>query len=133
MVGPLPDGFLGLPGTFVFGLPVTAYYVVVSTFALWLILEYTPIGRYLYAIGAHQRAMQLNGIPKRKFVIGAFVTSGTMPAIGGVLLASKLRIGEASVGLEFLLPALVGAILGSTTIKPGRVNVRRWSPGTRAR
>jgi len=44
-------------------------------------------------------------------------------ALAGVLLASKLRIGQASVGLEFLLPALVGAFLGSTTIKPGRVNV----------
>ena len=35
----------------------------------------------------------------------------------------RLRIGQASVGLDFLLPALVGAFLGSTTIKPGRVNV----------
>lgn len=123
MVGLLPDGFLAISGTFVFGLPITAYYVVVITFALWIILEYTPIGRYLYAIGANQRAAELNGIPTRKFVIGAFVTSGTMTAIAGVLLASKLRIGQASVGLEFLLPALVGAFLGSTTIKPGRVNV----------
>lgn len=123
MVGMLPDGFLGISGTFVFGLPITAYYVVVITFALWVILEYTPIGRYLYAIGANQRAAELNGIPTRKFVVGAFVTSGLMTAAGGVLLASKLRIGQASVGLEFLLPALVGAFLGSTTIKPGRVNV----------
>jgi ribose transport system permease protein len=51
------------------------------------------------------------------------MASGTMTALAGVLLASKLRIGQASVGLEFLLPALVGAFLGSTTIKPGRVNV----------
>ena len=65
----------------------------------------------------------MNGIPTRKFVVGAFVTSGTLTALAGVLLASKLRIGQASVGLEFLLPALVGAFLGSTTIKPGRVNV----------
>ena len=35
----------------------------------------------------------------------------------------KLRIGQANVGLDYLLPALVGAFLGSTTIKPGRVNV----------
>lgn len=123
MVGMLPDGFYALSGTFIFGLPITAYYVVVITFALWIILEYTPIGRYLYAIGANQRAAELNGIPTRKFVIGAFITSGTMTALAGVLLASKLRIGQASVGLEFLLPALVGAFLGSTTIKPGRVNV----------
>lgn len=123
MVGQLPDAFYAINGTFVFGLPITAYYVLVLTFALWLILEYTPIGRYLYAIGANQRAAELNGIPTRKFVVGAFIASGALTALAGVLLASKLRIGQASVGLEFLLPALVGAFLGSTTIKPGRVNV----------
>ncbi len=123
MVGTLPDAFYALNGTFVFGLPITAFYVLAITLALWIVLEYTPIGRYLYAIGANQRAAELNGIPTRKFVIGAFVTSGALTALAGVLLASKLRIGQASVGLEFLLPALVGAFLGSTTIKPGRVNV----------
>jgi ribose transport system permease protein len=40
-----------------------------------------------------------------------------------VILAAKLRIGQANVGLDYLLPALVGAFLGTTTIKPGRVNV----------
>lgn len=123
MVGTLPDAFYAINGTFVFGLPITAIYVLFITVVLWIALEYTPIGRYLYAIGANQRAAELNGIPTRKFVIGAFVTSGLMTALAGVLLASKLRIGQASVGLEFLLPALVGAFLGSTTIKPGRVNV----------
>ena len=123
MVGTLPDAFYAINGTFVFGLPITAIYVLFITVMLWIALEYTPIGRYLYAIGANQRAAELNGIPTRKFVIGAFVTSGLMTALAGVLLASKLRIGQASVGLEFLLPALVGAFLGSTTIKPGRVNV----------
>ena len=123
VVGVLPDGFYAINGTFVFGLPITGFYVLAITIAMWLVLEYTPIGRYLYAIGANQRAAQLNGIPTRNYVIGAFMASGTMTALAGVLLASKLRIGQASVGLEFLLPALVGAFLGSTTIKPGRVNV----------
>jgi len=123
MVGVLPDAFYAINGAFVLGLPITAFYVLAVTVALWIVLEYTPTGRYLYAIGANQRAAELNGIPTRKFVIGAFVSSGFLTALAGVLLASKLRIGQASVGLEFLLPALVGAFLGSTTIKPGRVNV----------
>ena len=123
MVGVLPDGFYGLSTTFVWGLPITGYYLLAITVVMWIVLEYTPVGRYLYAIGANQRAAQLNGIPTRKYVIGAFVASGAMTALAGVLLAAKLRIGQASVGLEFLLPALVGAFLGSTTIKPGRVNV----------
>ncbi len=123
MVGVLPDAFYAINGTFVLGLPITAFYVVAISLALWVVLDYTPVGRYLYAIGANQRAAELNGIPTRKFVVGAFVASGLLTALAGVLLASKLRIGQASVGLEFLLPALVGAFLGSTTIKPGRVNV----------
>ncbi|RWG34353.1 MAG: ABC transporter permease, partial [Mesorhizobium sp.] len=123
VVGVLPDGFLSLNGTMLFGLPITGYYVVVLALVMWLVLEYMPLGRYLYAIGANPKAAALNGIPVQKFVMGAFVASGALTALGGVLLASKLRIGQASVGLEYLLPALVGAFLGSTTIKPGRVNV----------
>ncbi|RUM18168.1 ABC transporter permease [Rhizobium phaseoli] len=123
VVGVLPDGFYALNGTMLFGLPITGFYVLLIAICMWIVLEYLPIGRYLYAIGANPKAAALNGIPVRKFVIGAFVTSGLLAALTGVLLASKLRIGQASVGLEYLLPALVGAFLGSTTIKPGRVNV----------
>ena len=123
MVGVLPESFFAINGTFILGLPITGFFVLAISFALWLILEFTPNGRYLYAIGANQRAAELHAIPVRKYVIGAFMSSGFITAFAGVLLASKLRIGQASVGLEFLLPALVGAFLGSTTIKPGRVNV----------
>lgn len=123
MVAMLPDGFYALNSTFVMGLPITGYYVLAIAIALWLVLEYLPIGRYMYAIGANPTAASLNGIPVPRYVMGAFIASGTLTALAGILLASKLRIGQASVGLEYLLPALVGAFLGSTTIKPGRVNV----------
>src|SRR5690606_25318131 len=122
MVGALPDGFYALNGTMLFGLPITGFYLLCLALLLWIIMEYTPIGRYLYAIGANPKAAALNGIPVRKFVMGAFVASGLLTAVAGVLLASKLRIGQASVGLEFLLPALGCGYLGSTTCQHGRVN-----------
>jgi ribose transport system permease protein len=121
--GVLDPAFYGLSDTLVAGLPITGLYVLVLALALWIVLEYLPIGRYLYAIGANPRAAALNGIPVRRYTIAAFIASGALTGVAGILLASKLRIGQASVGLEFLLPALVGAFLGSTTIKPGRVNV----------
>ena len=116
VVGTLDPQFYLLSGMWVLGLPITGFYVLAISLVLWLVLEFTPVGRYLYAIGANQKAAELNGLPTRKFVVGAFVASGTLAAIAGVLLASKLRIGQASVGLEFLLPALVGAFLGSTRL-----------------
>lgn len=123
IVGVLPDNFYALNTTMVFGLPITGFYVIILAMLMWFVYEYTPLGRYLYAIGASPKAAALNGIPVRKYVMGSFIASGLLAALAGVLLAAKLRIGQASVGLEFLLPALVGAFLGSTTIKPGRVNV----------
>lgn len=123
IVGVVPKEFYALSTTMLFGLPITGYYVIAIAVLMWIIYEYLPLGRYLYAIGASPKAAALNGIPVRKYVMGSFIASGLMTALAGVLLAAKLRIGQASVGLEFLLPALVGAFLGSTTIKPGRVNV----------
>jgi ribose transport system permease protein len=123
IVGVLSGNFYALNTTMVFGLPITGYYVLIIAVLMWFVYEYTPLGRYLYAIGASPKAAALNGIPVRKYVMGSFIASGLLTALAGVLLAAKLRIGQASVGLEFLLPALVGAFLGSTTIKPGRVNV----------
>jgi ribose transport system permease protein len=123
VIGTLPDAFTSIFTTSLFGLPIAATYVVVIAVVLWLASDYLPIGRYLYAIGANPRAAALNGIPTRRYVIVAFVSSGVLTAFAGVVLAAKLRIGQASVGLDYLLPALVGAFLGSTTIRPGRVNV----------
>ena len=111
VIGVLPPGFTAIYTTQLFRLPIVAFYVLVISLVLWVITQYLPIGRYLYAIGANPRAADLNGIPSRRYVIGAFVASGFLGAIAGVLLAARLRIGQASVGLEFLLPALVGAFL----------------------
>lgn len=123
IVGVLPDAFYAINGTLIFGLPITGFYLLAIALILWIVMEYLPVGRYCYAIGANPKAAALNGIPVRRYVVGSFIASGVLTALTGVLLASKLRIGQASVGLEYLLPALVGAFLGSTTIKPGRVNV----------
>lgn len=123
VIGILPPEFTGIYTTKLFGLPIAAAYVLIMAIVIWIAAEYLPIGRNLYAIGANSRAAELNGIRTPRYVIGAFIASGLIGAIAGVVLAAKLRIGQASVGLEFLLPALVGAFLGSTTIKPGRVNV----------
>jgi ribose transport system permease protein len=123
ITGVLPQGFIALNTTAVFGVPIPAIYVVIIAIGLWIISERLPIGRHVYAIGANEKAAALNGIPVRAYVIGVFVASGLIAGFAGCVLAAKLRIGQANVGLDYLLPALVGAFLGSTTIKPGRVNV----------
>ena len=123
VIGSLPPAFLAINSYAPFGVPIPAFYVLGLAIVLWIVSERLPIGRFIYAIGANEKAAALNGIPVRAYVIGVFVASGVICGLAGCVLAAKLRIGQANVGLDFLLPALVGAFLGSTTIKPGRVNV----------
>lgn len=118
----LPTAFTDLYDSRFLGLPVSAFYVLALTAVLWLLLERLPLGRYLYVIGSNSRAAELVGIPSRRYVVHAFVGSGLVVGAAGVLLAAQQQIGNPSVGMDHLLPAFVGALLGSTTIRPGRAN-----------
>jgi ribose transport system permease protein len=118
----LPAAFTDIYDSRFLGLPVPAFYVLALTVVLWLVLERLPLGRYLYVVGSNRRAADLVGIPTRKYTIYAFAASGLIVGFAGVLLAAQQQIGNPSVGLDYLLPAFVGALLGSTAIKPGRPN-----------
>jgi ribose transport system permease protein len=122
----LPPAFTDLYDSSFLGLPVPAFYVLALAAVLWLVLERLPLGRYLYVVGSNPRAAELVGIPTRTYTVYAFAASGLIVGFAGVLLAAQQQIGNPSVGLDYLLPAFVGALLGSTAIKPGRPN----APGT---
>jgi ribose transport system permease protein len=126
LVGALPDSFIQIAGAELLGIPAPVVYVIVIAAAAWVLLEYTPIGRYFYVLGSSPRAAELVGISQRRYVTLAFIGSGAVAAVAAVVFASRLRVGQSNVGPEYLLPAFTGAMLGSTSIHPGRVNV----PGT---
>ena len=122
VVANMSDSFIALSGK-VLGMPLPAIYVLVIAVALWIVLEFLPVGRFIYVLGGNPRAAELNGISERKYVTGALVAAGVLAAWAGVVLQAQLQVGESSVGEEYLLPAFTAALLGATAIRPGRVNV----------
>jgi len=122
LVGNVPLAFASINDARLLGIPLPTYMVAAVAILIWICLEHVPIGRRLYAIGANRRAAELTGVPARRLVMGAFVCSGLIVGLAGVILAARLQVAQSSVGPEFLLPAFVGALLGATTVRPGRVN-----------
>jgi ribose transport system permease protein len=122
LVGNVPVAFADLNDAKFLTLPLPTYMVAAVAILAWICLEHIPIGRRLYAIGSNRKAAELTGVPARRLVMGSFVASGLIVGLAGVLLAARLQVAQSSVGPEFLLPAFVGALLGATTIRPGRVN-----------
>jgi ribose transport system permease protein len=107
----------------VIGLPLPVFYMVALAIVLWWLLEYTPVGRYLYGIGGNPQAARLAGIRVGRITTGAFVLSGLVSAFSGVILAAELGSASPDVGGPYLLPAFSAVFLGATQIRPGRVNV----------
>lgn len=109
-----------------FGLPCTLYVLAAVAVFVWYLLEHTPWGRELHAVGSNPFAARLVGIDVERVVIASFAVSGALVGLAGVLQVARQGGGNPQVGLSFMMPALSSAFLGATTIHPGRFNV----PGT---
>jgi ribose transport system permease protein len=116
-------GFLKLGRKQVLGLPLPVYYMIALGILLWWVLQYTPAGRYLYAVGGNPQAARLAGVRVGRITTAAFITSGLIAALAGVVLAAVLGSANPDVGTPYLLPAFSAVFLGATQIIPGRVNV----------
>jgi ribose transport system permease protein len=95
-----------------FGIPVLAYVLLGFTVITGAIVQYTPLGLRLYAVGEFPDAARAAGLPLRRLVAGAFVASGVSGGIAGILSVSYLS-GSTTGSGEMLLPVVVTALLGS--------------------
>ena len=110
----------------VLGVPLPAIFMAVIGCITWYILEATPLGRYLYAVGGSKEAARLCGVNVPKLTLLTFVVSGLLSGFAGVLQAAQLGSGNPNIGPPFLLPAFAAAFLGATAIRVNTFNV----PGT---
>ena len=71
---------------------------------------------------SHGQTAALVGIPADRYTVLAFTAAGLIAAFAGVVLQAQLQVGQSTVGQELMLPAFTGALLGATSIRPGRPN-----------
>jgi len=119
----IPDSFKQVARADLFGIPITVIYLAVVVLVLLYLMEHTPRGRFMYATGGNEAAAKLAGIRIGQMQVVAFVISGTIAALAGILLTAKVGSSGINTGAPYLLPAFAGAFLGSTQIKRGRFNV----------
>jgi ribose transport system permease protein len=119
----IPKSLTALGGNGPWGIPLPIVYAAVVAIAVGYLLKFTPVGRYLYAIGGSKHAARLVGIPVTRLTLGVFVLTGFLAGLAGVLLAARLGSGNPTSGPAYLLPAFAACFLGATAIKPGTFNV----------
>lgn len=119
----LPDGFSAFSTQRIFGITVPVYLMLGIALVTWYVMENTPLGRRIYATGGNEASARLAGVRTRVIIAGAFVVCGVVAAMVGLLLASRLGVGDPTSGPSFLLPAFSAVFLGATQFRNGRFNV----------
>lgn len=119
----IPNGLIALGRNDVFGVPYAVVFLVIVVTLVYYVLNNTPLGRYLYAVGGSADASRLSGLNVSALTIFAFTASGLLAGLAGVLQAAQLGSGNPSVGPAFLLPAFAAVFLGATSFRRGSFNV----------
>jgi ribose transport system permease protein len=119
----IPSSFTALARHNVGRIPITVLYVAVLGLIVWYLLDYTPLGRKIYATGFGREAARLSGVRTGRVVFAMFICSAVLASLAGVVYGARLGSGPPNTGAAYLLPAFAACFLGSTMIKPGRFNV----------
>jgi D-xylose transport system permease protein len=104
-------------------LPNPVIYLLIFTGLLWFVLNFTTVGRRVYAVGGNPEAARLSGINVLRYKMAAFVLCSAAAGFAGILFASRLRsINPAALtGAE--LTVIASAILGGTSLFGGSGSV----------
>lgn len=106
----------------VLGLPIAFYYCVAVCLVLGYVLLMTPLGRRMTFVGSSREVARLAGINVTRIRFGAYVASGLVSGVAGVLLSASLGGFDPNTSAQYLLPAFAAVFLGTSVIEPGKFN-----------
>lgn len=122
-IGPVPGSFQSVVSHTPLGIPILAFYALGLAIVVWYVLEHTPLGRRMFATGANLDAARLAGVPTSRLIFLSFVATGAFAALAGVLVTAQIGEVDPTLGPPYLLPTFAACFLGTTQLKPGRLNV----------
>ncbi|MEU0210406.1 sugar ABC transporter permease [Streptomyces canus] len=108
------------------GLPLALLIFIGAILASDLLLRRTPYGRQVLALGGGVEAARRSGLRVARVRISVFLVSGTLAAVGGLFVASRLSSATTVPGSGMLLiNAIAAAVIGGTSLFGGRGST--WS------
>ncbi|MBK0419805.1 ABC transporter permease [Leucobacter sp. CSA1] len=122
IVSGAPQELVGVVRAPILGIPAATWFAWLLALILWYVYEKTPLGRYLLFIGGNPASARLAGIRVDRIRIGAYLVSGLLAALVGLVFLGWFGAVDPGVGSQFMLQPLAAAFLGTTAVVLGRFN-----------
>jgi rhamnose transport system permease protein len=109
-------GYENIPNTF---LPWSTIPVVILALLAWVILHYTRIGRWTYAIGINAEAAKFSGIPVARMKLALFGVTGLMSGVAGVVYTLRFASASPDGAVGYELDVIAAVLFGGVAIAGG--------------
>ncbi|MEJ7712663.1 MAG: ABC transporter permease [Pyrinomonadaceae bacterium] len=106
------------------GIPVPFVLLIIISVVMWVVLHRSVYGRYLFAVGRNEMAARYSGINSRRVIAGAYIISGLLTGIAGIVFAFYTNsISPSSHGNFFELYGIAAAVLGGCSLRGGEGSI----------
>ncbi|CAB4627346.1 unannotated protein [freshwater metagenome] len=109
-------GYENIPGTF---LPWSAIPLAILAAIAWIVLHYTRIGRWTFAIGINPEAAKFSGIPVARMKLGLFAMTGLMSGVAGVVYTLRFASASPDGAVGYELSVIAAVLFGGVAIAGG--------------
>lgn len=103
--------------------PVPILLFILVIIISFVILKYTRIGRYIYAVGGNENAAKASGIIVNRVKLFAYIMCSGLAALAGIVLASRITTGQPNAGIAYELDAIAAVVIGGTSLLGGKGSI----------
>ncbi|PRY20952.1 ribose ABC transporter membrane protein [Aliiruegeria haliotis] len=114
------NSFYEVGGGYVAGIPIPVIIAALAFLVCWYVLNFTRLGRYVYAIGGNEQVALLAGVNVARVKVIVYAISGALSALAGIILTARLESAQPTAGLAYELDAIAAVVLGGTSLAGGR-------------
>lgn len=118
-IAPVPDIYVRIQATRLFGAPVIVLFTLVLGAIAHFALTKTRFGRSVYATGGNPVAARLAGIRTSRTIVLAYTISGVLAALGGLMITARLEAGAATAGQGMELTVISAVVIGGVSLFGG--------------
>lgn len=118
-----PDPFLDLVDLSLLGVPFLLVAMLVLALLAGGMLNLTPLGRAVIAVGANAATARLAGIRVERVLFAVYVASGIIAALAGLATTIRVQAATADAGLYAPLEVVTAVLIGGTLVTGGRGSV----------
>lgn len=116
----MPDQFANVFGYgFFAGVAVPVWITLGFIALMYVLLYWTRMGRYFYALGGNLKASELSGINTRFYLFMAYIVCSGIATISALMLTARLESGEANIGAAYPLLSIAACVIGGVSLFGG--------------